>query len=155
MFNLDGMIPKVCLLAQETREDGTDKRLRSAGLQVLSSMVIHPHFTLFITSCTDTCFSQDIQFSIMQSDIHNFHIVTYTRKLYQNCYMSVRRVTSDSQRVALDLLGNYNLVRVTNSLICTLTSVFCVQVWFMGEFSHISSEFDSVSLFGTICLILI
>ncbi|XP_068342588.1 protein SEMI-ROLLED LEAF 2-like [Pyrus communis] len=39
MFNLDGMIPKVCLLAQETREDGTDKRLRSAGLQVLSSMV--------------------------------------------------------------------------------------------------------------------
>ncbi|KAM1064585.1 hypothetical protein EV1_028332 [Malus domestica] len=39
MFNLDGMIPKLCLLAQETREDGMDKRLRSAGLQVLSSMV--------------------------------------------------------------------------------------------------------------------
>ncbi|KAM1815383.1 hypothetical protein EV2_029398 [Malus domestica] len=39
MFNLDGMIPKLCLLAQETREDGTDKSLRSAGLQVLSSMV--------------------------------------------------------------------------------------------------------------------
>ncbi|KAM2497717.1 hypothetical protein PS1_040061 [Malus domestica] len=39
MFNLDGMIPKLCLLAQETREDGTDKRLRSAGLQALSSMV--------------------------------------------------------------------------------------------------------------------
>ncbi|CAN6561730.1 unnamed protein product [Malus baccata var. baccata] len=100
MFNLDGMIPKLCLLAQETREDGTDKSLRSAGLQVLSSMVIHPHFNLFITSCSDTS--------------------------------------------APDLLGNYNLVRVTNSLICTLTSVFCVQVWFMGEFSHISSEFDSL-----------
>ncbi|KAB2594741.1 hypothetical protein D8674_030191 [Pyrus ussuriensis x Pyrus communis] len=39
MFNLDGIIPKLCLLAQETREDGTDKCLRSAGLQALSSMV--------------------------------------------------------------------------------------------------------------------
>ncbi|KAI5341908.1 Hypothetical predicted protein [Prunus dulcis] len=39
MFNLDGMIPKLCLLAQEMREDGSEKHLRSAGLKTLSSMV--------------------------------------------------------------------------------------------------------------------
>ncbi|BBG96396.1 hypothetical protein Prudu_005189 [Prunus dulcis] len=39
MFNLDGMIPKLCLLAQEMREDGSEKHLRSAGLKTLSSML--------------------------------------------------------------------------------------------------------------------
>lgn len=57
MFNLDGMIPKLCLLAQETMEDGTEKRLRSAGLQALSSMVIHSNVNLVITSYVDTEFT--------------------------------------------------------------------------------------------------
>ncbi|KAL5543379.1 hypothetical protein UlMin_007163 [Ulmus minor] len=39
MFNLDGMIPKLCLLAQEMGEDEREHDLRSAGLQALSSMV--------------------------------------------------------------------------------------------------------------------
>ncbi|KAM5552410.1 hypothetical protein ABKV19_026983 [Rosa sericea] len=39
MFNLDSMIPKLCQIAQEMREDGTAMNLRAAGLQALSSMV--------------------------------------------------------------------------------------------------------------------
>lgn len=39
MFNLDGLIPKLCLLAQEIGEEGREKQMRSAGLQALSSMV--------------------------------------------------------------------------------------------------------------------
>ncbi|KAJ0095207.1 hypothetical protein Patl1_17172 [Pistacia atlantica] len=43
ILNLDGIIPKLCLLAQEIVEDGKGQHLCSAGLQALSTMVIHPH----------------------------------------------------------------------------------------------------------------
>lgn len=39
MFNLEGLIPKLCDLAQEIGDDERALRLRSAGLQVLASMV--------------------------------------------------------------------------------------------------------------------
>ncbi|XP_058073685.1 protein SEMI-ROLLED LEAF 2-like [Magnolia sinica] len=39
MFNLEGLIPKLCQLAQEMGEDERACQLRSAGLQALSSMV--------------------------------------------------------------------------------------------------------------------
>ncbi|KAG9447070.1 hypothetical protein H6P81_013198 [Aristolochia fimbriata] len=39
MFNLEGLIPKLCQLAQETGEDEKALRLRSSGLQALASMV--------------------------------------------------------------------------------------------------------------------
>ncbi|XP_015898982.3 protein SEMI-ROLLED LEAF 2 isoform X1 [Ziziphus jujuba] len=39
MFNLEGFIPKLCLLAQEAGEDERACNLRSAGLRALSSMV--------------------------------------------------------------------------------------------------------------------
>ncbi|XP_068646363.1 protein SEMI-ROLLED LEAF 2-like isoform X2 [Aristolochia californica] len=39
MFNLEGLIPKLCQLAQEIGEDEKALRLRSAGLQALASMV--------------------------------------------------------------------------------------------------------------------
>lgn len=42
MFNLDGLIPKLCPLAQEMGEEERVCHLRSAGLQALSSMVLHP-----------------------------------------------------------------------------------------------------------------
>ncbi|XP_017975182.1 PREDICTED: protein EFR3 homolog B isoform X3 [Theobroma cacao] len=40
MFNLEGLIPKLCQLAQEDGDDDRALRLRSAGLQVLASMII-------------------------------------------------------------------------------------------------------------------
>lgn len=40
MFNLEGLTPKLCVLAQEMGEDERVKHLRSAGLQALSSMVM-------------------------------------------------------------------------------------------------------------------
>ncbi|XP_052295419.1 protein SEMI-ROLLED LEAF 2-like isoform X4 [Citrus sinensis] len=36
MFNLDGLIPKLCLLAQKLGEDGRSQLLRAPGLQALS-----------------------------------------------------------------------------------------------------------------------
>ncbi|KAF7805355.1 protein EFR3-like protein A-like isoform X1 [Senna tora] len=39
MFNLEGLIPKICQLAQEVGEDERAMRLRAAGLQALSYMV--------------------------------------------------------------------------------------------------------------------
>lgn len=39
MFNFEGLIPKVCLLAQETGNDEQVQQMRCAGLQALSSMV--------------------------------------------------------------------------------------------------------------------
>ncbi|KAL8459913.1 hypothetical protein ACS0TY_031715 [Phlomoides rotata] len=39
MFNLEGLIPKLCQVAQEPGEDERAKHLRAAGLQTLSAMV--------------------------------------------------------------------------------------------------------------------
>ncbi|KAG9145043.1 hypothetical protein Leryth_018334 [Lithospermum erythrorhizon] len=39
MFNLEGMIPKLCLLAQEIGDEERISRLRCAGLQAISSMI--------------------------------------------------------------------------------------------------------------------
>lgn len=39
MFNLEGFIPKLCLLTQEMGEDEKAQRLRSSALQTLSSMI--------------------------------------------------------------------------------------------------------------------
>lgn len=44
MFNLEGLIPKLCKIGQELREDDKGLRLRSAALQALASMV-----TVFLT----------------------------------------------------------------------------------------------------------
>lgn len=49
MFNLEGMIPKLCQLAQEMGEDERVSHLHSAGLQALSSMV-------FLVSCQPSIF---------------------------------------------------------------------------------------------------
>lgn len=39
MFNLEGLIPKLCQLAQEVGDDERALQLRAAGLQVLAFMV--------------------------------------------------------------------------------------------------------------------
>ncbi|XP_021290264.1 protein EFR3 homolog B isoform X2 [Herrania umbratica] len=50
MFNLEGLIPKLCQLAQEDGDDDRALRLRSVGLQVLASMVCfmgeHSHISM-------------------------------------------------------------------------------------------------------------
>ncbi|OMP07062.1 Armadillo-type [Corchorus olitorius] len=50
MFNLEGLIPKLCQLAQEDGDDDRALRLRSSGLQVLASMVCfmgeHSHISM-------------------------------------------------------------------------------------------------------------
>jgi hypothetical protein len=39
MFNLEGLIPKLCQLAQEMGDDERSLQLRSAGMQALAFMV--------------------------------------------------------------------------------------------------------------------
>lgn len=39
MFNLEGLIPKLCQLAQEVGDDERAQQLQAAGLQVLAFMV--------------------------------------------------------------------------------------------------------------------
>lgn len=39
MFNLEGLIPKLCQLAQEIGDDDRALRLRSAGMQTLAVLV--------------------------------------------------------------------------------------------------------------------
>lgn len=45
MFNLEGLIPKLCQLAQEMGDDERSLRLRSAGMQALAFMVMLYLFT--------------------------------------------------------------------------------------------------------------
>lgn len=40
MFNLDGLIPKICPLAHELGEEERTTNLCAAGLQALSSLVL-------------------------------------------------------------------------------------------------------------------
>ena len=44
MFNLEGLIPKLCQLAQEVGDDERALQLRAAGLQVLAFMVYFHYF---------------------------------------------------------------------------------------------------------------
>lgn len=43
MFNFEGLIPKICLLAQEMGDNEKVQQMRCAGIQALSSMV--PYFS--------------------------------------------------------------------------------------------------------------
>ena len=53
MFNLEGLIPKLCQLAQEMGDDERSLRLRSAGMQALAFMVI----SFFLFTCS-FCFTE-------------------------------------------------------------------------------------------------
>ena len=48
MFNLDGLIPKICPLAHELREEERTIHLCSAGLQALSSLELSSYITQFV-----------------------------------------------------------------------------------------------------------
>lgn len=57
MFNLEGLIPKLCQLAREIGDDDKALRLRSAGMQVLAVLVRFPfpHYCLQFFVCLLTC----------------------------------------------------------------------------------------------------
>lgn len=66
MFNLEGLIPKLCQLAQEFGDDERALRLRSAGLEALAFMVQSVSCLIFssLSIATITCVyvSINIQF---------------------------------------------------------------------------------------------
>ncbi|KAI3704200.1 hypothetical protein L1987_74415 [Smallanthus sonchifolius] len=57
MFNLEGLIPKLCQLAEEFGDDEKVLRLRSAGLEVLASMII----SVTLENYTDSQMNQEIK----------------------------------------------------------------------------------------------
>lgn len=59
MFNLEGLIPKLCKIGQELREDDKGLRLRSAALQALASMV-----TVFFSYEFYKAFFKDISYLV-------------------------------------------------------------------------------------------
>ncbi|CAM8920133.1 unnamed protein product [Rhodiola kirilowii] len=77
MFNLDGMIPKICLLAQDASDDKRIQKLRAAGLQALSSLV------WFMG-----------EFSHISAEFDN--VVSVVLENYENVKDSTNVVTSDS-----------------------------------------------------------
>lgn len=54
MFNLEGLIPKLCQLAQEVGDDEKVLHLRSAGLQALSYMVLFFLYFDFLLTIENT-----------------------------------------------------------------------------------------------------
>ncbi|KAF7031978.1 hypothetical protein CFC21_043214 [Triticum aestivum] len=73
MFSLEGMIPKLCKIAQELREDDKGIRLRSAALQSLASMVEymgdHSHISMEldeVVSVIISCYEANQTLSIKE-----------------------------------------------------------------------------------------
>ncbi|VAH66920.1 unnamed protein product [Triticum turgidum subsp. durum] len=73
MFSLEGMIPKLCKIAQELREDDKGIRLRSAALQALASMVEymgdHSHISMEldeVVSVIISCYEANQTLSIKE-----------------------------------------------------------------------------------------
>lgn len=57
MFNVEGMIPRLCELGQDLRDDDSGLRLRSAALQALASMVLHELKIIWSLLC---CFKPQV-----------------------------------------------------------------------------------------------
>lgn len=76
MFNLEGLIPKLCELAQEMGNDERAHNLRSAGLQALSSMVynIFSYIVLLLSHLCAHCFLTHI-LNIISSTITLYFVV--------------------------------------------------------------------------------
>ncbi|TVU36181.1 hypothetical protein EJB05_18101 [Eragrostis curvula] len=73
MFNLEGLIPKLCQIGQELREDDQGLRLRSAALQALASMVQymgdHSHISMEldeVVSVVISCYEANQTLSIKE-----------------------------------------------------------------------------------------
>ncbi|CAB4294035.1 unnamed protein product [Prunus armeniaca] len=98
MFSLEGLIPKLCQMAQEVGDNERALRLRSAGLQSLAFMLVTQPFT----------------FPCLLS-LHS------SLSLYPHHPPAKSSSHSPSYP---ELLGS--------------------QVWFMGEHSHISMDFDTI-----------
>uniref|UniRef100_A0A1D1Z4X0 Protein EFR3 n=1 Tax=Anthurium amnicola TaxID=1678845 RepID=A0A1D1Z4X0_9ARAE len=72
MFNLEGLIPKLCQLAHEVGEDDRGLRLRSAGLQALASMV---HF-MGEYSHISLDFDDIVSATLQNYEVHRINRVT-------------------------------------------------------------------------------
>ncbi|KAK3166230.1 hypothetical protein QOZ80_1AG0043130 [Eleusine coracana subsp. coracana] len=73
MFNLEGLIPKLCQIGQDLREDDKGLRLRSAALQALASMVQymgdHSHISMEldeVVSVVISCYEANQTLSIKE-----------------------------------------------------------------------------------------
>lgn len=114
MFNLEGLIPKLCLLAQEVGEDERALRLRSAGLQALAAMVwfmgVHSHILVDF----ETIISVTLENYVDHSRISNTTGQPPQQSQVQGQWVqevrkSMGRSTSTHERVTIPDAGNTNL----------------------------------------------
>ncbi|XP_039045638.1 protein SEMI-ROLLED LEAF 2-like isoform X2 [Hibiscus syriacus] len=72
MFQLEGLIPKLCQLAEEDGDDNRALCLRSAGLQVLASMVFfmgeHSHISMDFDSIISVTMENYMDFQMSSAD---------------------------------------------------------------------------------------
>ncbi|KAE8718344.1 putative serine/threonine-protein kinase GCN2-like [Hibiscus syriacus] len=72
MFQLEGLIPKLCQLAEEDGDDNRSLCLRSAGLQVLASMVFfmgeHSHISMDFDSIISVTLENYMDFQMSSAD---------------------------------------------------------------------------------------
>ncbi|GJS76902.1 protein semi-rolled leaf 2 isoform X1 [Tanacetum coccineum] len=86
MFNLDGLIPKLCQLAEEVGDDERVLRIRSAGLEVLAFLMLfmgeQPHVSLdfeniisvTLENYTDTSVNQEAAMYDRQLSLAHAHV---------------------------------------------------------------------------------
>lgn len=127
MFNLEGLIPKLCQLAQEVGEDERALTLRSAGLQALAFMVcllyclkrlnLNTASLIFYTSIPILPFYMR---SIRQNEIADFQIIINSLQNadFEHCSLNISsggKVTRKSNhcwRPFIFSRSNINLVTV-------------------------------------------
>ncbi|XVF79641.1 hypothetical protein PTKIN_Ptkin15bG0005400 [Pterospermum kingtungense] len=145
MFNLDALIPKLCLLAQEMGEDSRVQHLRSSGLQTLAS--VGAKYVLKFKVMAEGQLGPGF-FTLI-----GLHVITIgsVRMAKWKGHPGTYKFNRKSVVILL-----FSLVLFSISAFCAMyseeffsgfyleISIAQFKVWFMGEFSHFSAEFDSV-----------
>lgn len=94
MFNLEGLIPKLCLLAQEMGNDERMLQLRCAGLQALSSMIWFMGEFCYISTDFDNIrlclLSWKIVKSLLRSPITRIMVVRICRTIGFNKCLTLK-----------------------------------------------------------------
>jgi len=76
MFNLEGLIPKLCKIGQQLRGDDEGLRLRSAALQALASMVRH----FFFQNCSYEWYKVFIAYILAR--LHCYNLKVFRSNMY-------------------------------------------------------------------------
>lgn len=111
MFNLEGLLPKLCRLAKEVGEDERGLRLRSAGLQALACMVwlficlkcLYLQLDVFV--CTCLCISYAV---LTICKLFSRHHLLSLQNLLQKSRKNLLSHTSTTTFLSFLLMNSYS-----------------------------------------------